>query len=366
MHQLADLIHREIAECGPIPFARFMELALYCPELGFYEKEGDNVGRGGDFFNRVSVGPLFGELLAFQFSRWFEQSECAHLQLVEAGAHDGKLAADVLNWFKTRRPDIFQRLNYYLVEPSARRRDWQRQRLKEFEAKVNWTPALGAEPSISQSPESFAVIFSNELLDAMPVHRLGWDAKEQRWYEWGVASTGQKFTWTRLNSENPSSIHRLPSSPELLAAMPDGYTIEVSPAAEAWWNAAAHWLRNGKLMTFAYGLDAANELQPERTQGTLRAYRQHKIAEDVLADPGKQDITAHVNFAQIEATGIQAGLATEAFETQGRCLTRIAAEAWKPASNFGDWDSKRIRQFQTLTHPEHLGNKFRALVQARR
>jgi SAM-dependent MidA family methyltransferase len=165
---------------------------------------------------------------------------------------------------------------------------------------------------------------------------------------------------------SPSSILNLPSSPELLAVLPDGYTIEVSPAAEGWWNAAARWLRKGKLMTFDYGLDTASELQPERTQGTLRAYRQHKIVEDVLAEPGDQDITAHVNFARIEAAGIQAGLATESFESQGRFLTRIAAEAWKPGSVFGVWDAKRTRQFQTLTHPEHLGNKFRTHVQSRR
>jgi len=365
MHQLVNFIHREIAECGPIAFARFMELALYCPELGFYEKEGDKVGRGGDFFTSVSVGPIFGELLAFQFGRWFEQSECTSLQLVEAGAHDGKLAADILGWLRIRCPKVFQLTTYRLLEPSARRRQWQRQRLAEFESKVMWVGSLGADSSFSQPTDSFAVIFSNELLDAMPVHRCGWDAKAGAWFEWGVDSDGEKFVWARLTAPPPTSILGLPSSPDLLSVLPDGYTIEVSPTAEKWWDGAARWLRKGKLVTFDYGFDAAGEFQPERLKGTLRAYQDHRANEDVLGKPGEQDITAHVNFARIEKTGIAAGLDTEAFDSQARFLTRIAAEAWKPDSNFGDWNPKRTRQFHTLTHPEHLGNRFRALVQSR-
>ena len=370
MLPLTQIICEEIAKQGPIPFARFMELALYCPDNGFYEKEEDNIGRGGDFYTSVSVGPLFGELLAFQFAEWFTEprnSNPGTLQLIEAGAHRGQLAHDVLNWLKAQRPEIFARTEYLILEPSARRREWQRETLVDFAANVRWGDRFPDDASC------FTICFSNELLDAMPVRRFGWDATKRAWFEWGVSTEGDRFLWTRLSTApllgwaggGLQSVESVPSSPELLEVLPDGYTLETSPAAEQWWGEAARSLQHGKLLTFDYGFGADEMISPERLNGTLRAYREHKQAPDVLADPGEQDITAHVNFARIEGVGLAAGLTTEVFEPQGRFLTRLAAAAWKPGARFGAWDQKRTRQFQTLTHPQHLGQSFRVLIQSR-
>src|SRR6266704_397969 len=116
--------------CGAITFARFMELSLYCPQLGYYERKTNTPGRRGDFYTSVSVGPLFGELLAAQFAQWLGQwgtrsvergtNEPApdRLQLLEAGAHNGRLAADILDWFKSRQPRFFDQLEYWILEPS--------------------------------------------------------------------------------------------------------------------------------------------------------------------------------------------------------------------------------------------------------
>jgi len=158
----------------------------------------------------------------------------------------------------------------------------------------------------------------------------------------------------------------LPDAPELLRVLPNGYIIETGTAAEDWWRRAAQSIVHGKLMTIDYGHDASGLLAPGRVDGTLRAYRGHQLAGDVLACPGEQDITAHVDFQRIQSVGLDAGLATETFETQGRYLTRLAAEAWSENSAFGSWTPRQTRQFQTLTHPEHLGRSFRVLVQARR
>lgn len=361
MLPLAQIIREEIAEQGPIPFSRFMEQALYCPDCGYYEKEEDSVGRGGDFYTSVSVGALFGELLAFQFADWYAPNATRHpsLQLVEAGAHRGQLAHDVLNWLKHQRPGVFERTEYFILEPSSRRREWQRKTLSDFAAKVRWPDSFPDDAS------RFTICFSNELLDALPVRRFGWNATKRVWFEWGVGIEGDRFIWTRLNVEVPSSVLHLRSSPELLDVLPDGYTLETSLAAAQWWSNAARLLPHGKLLTFDYGFGADEIISPERPNGTLRAYRQHKQAPDILADPGQQDITAHVNFARIEQAGLTDGLITELFETQGRFLTRLAAEAWKPEAEFGAWDQKRTRQFQTLTHPEHLGRSFRVLIQSR-
>src|SRR5271154_3872112 len=133
MKTLTEIIRAEIAAKGVLPFARFMEFALYCPDFGYYEQQKDNVGRHGDFYTSVSTGELFGELLAFQFAKWLEESEIANceLRIVEAGAHDGKLAKDILNWLQLNRPKLFAQLEYCILEPSVRRQEWQRETLKQ-------------------------------------------------------------------------------------------------------------------------------------------------------------------------------------------------------------------------------------------
>jgi len=122
--EIATILRQEVNQERVISFARFMDQALYCPNLGYYEQEGRRIGRSGDFFTSVSIGPLFGQLLAFQFARWQEEGALEPWQLVEAGAHDGQLALDVLSWLVEHRPEFFDRLEYWLVEPSRRRRRW--------------------------------------------------------------------------------------------------------------------------------------------------------------------------------------------------------------------------------------------------
>src|SRR5208282_3959421 len=110
MNPLSDIIRREIAQRGVLPFARFMELALYCPKHGYYEKKKDNPGRHGDYFTSVGVGEVFGHLLAFQFANWLQaeiQRPTSNVQIVEAGAHDGRLAGDILGWLQIHRPKLF-------------------------------------------------------------------------------------------------------------------------------------------------------------------------------------------------------------------------------------------------------------------
>lgn len=358
-----------------------MELALYCPLCGYYEKKTDTPGRGGDYFTSTSVGPLFGQLLAFQFAAWLDElpGTPARLQLVEAGAHDGRLARDILEWLRARRPDLLERLEYRIVEPSAQRRAWQAETLRDFAAHVHWSGEIGADAQsaliregapapIAGDGPMCGVIFSNELLDAFPVHRLGWDARAGRWFEWGVTWQAGRFAWARL--ENPDADKWVadffgPLPAELLEVLPDGFTTEVCPAAVQWWRRAAERLKCGKLLTVDYGLEALDFLRPERAHGTLRAFRRHLPAAEPLAEPGEQDLTAHVNFTAIRRAGEGAGLKTEAFVSQAQFLTGIAARACRPASGFGEWTAAHTRQFHTLTHPEHLGRAFRVLIQSR-
>ena len=124
MTQITPILRQEIERQKVISFARFMEVALYCPEMGYYERDARRVGRGGDFFTSVSVGSLFGELLAFQFAEWLDRLCRRRVQLVEAGGHDGQLAFDILIWLRREKLELFNRLEYWLVESSARCQAW--------------------------------------------------------------------------------------------------------------------------------------------------------------------------------------------------------------------------------------------------
>jgi len=354
---LAESIKAEIRERGVLSFARFMERALYAPGQGYYERGRGAVGRAGDFYTSVSTGPLFGELLAFQFAAWLAELPAAggKRALVEAGAHDGRLAADILGWLRRARPDLLAGLEYILVEPSDSRREWQGETLKDFAGLVRWVDS----PAALQADPVTGIFFSNELLDAFPVRRYGWDAAGKQWFEWGVTVSAGELAWTKL----PGAPRVRPAA-ELEAVLPDGYVVEDTPAAEAWWQSAAGALRQGKLLAIDYGLTAPEVYSPARVQGTLRSYSKHRSGTDLLADPGGQDLTAQVHFSAVQAAGEAAGLVTEAFTTQPRFLTRIMA-ATQGDVGFGAWDAARARQFQTLTHPEHLGRAFRVLVQKR-
>jgi SAM-dependent MidA family methyltransferase len=360
MPRPASDIREEIARGGAVTFARFMDLALYAPGCGYYERPRE-LGRRGDFFTSVSVGPVFGQLLAFQFAQWLEEiaPPPARWQLVEAGAHDGQLALDVLRWLREHRPDIFARLEYRLIEPSPVRRAWQEEKLGREFANVKWADSLG------ESGRVRGVIFSNELLDAMPVHRLCRDAAGKKWLEWRVNWRQNGFVWEK-GPLSPEAAACLPDIPaEVEAVLPGGFVIELSPAAIQWWRRAAASLDCGKLLTLDYGLDGAEWLRPERAGGTLRACTGHQISGDVLANPGGQDLTAHVNFSMLRQAGEEAGLRTEGVVRQSKLLTDIFRRSRPDAAGLEEWTPARVRQFQTLTHPEHLGHRFRALIQMR-
>lgn len=353
------VIRAEIAARGAIPFARFMELALYAPGVGYYQRVECPIGRSGDFYTSVSVGPLFGFLLASRFAEWCGAFE--RIDLVEAAAHDGRLAEDVLTALRDHYPGVLERVRYRIVEPLAVRRDQQRQRLAAWGGRVTWVEGLDALPPAGVE----GVIFANELLDAFPVRRLGWDGRAGEWFEWGVTVVGDgRLEWCRLASGEPVGFE-VPE--DLKAVMPDGQVAETSPAATAWWQAAARRLApgRGRLAAFDYGYDADLPIRPGQPGGSLRAYHRHRVVEDLLARPGDQDLTAHVDFARIRGVGEAEGLETEAFLPQGRWLSAVAAGLIGAGGAASAWLGSRARALQTLTHPVHLGQAMKVLVQRR-
>ncbi len=376
MSALANLIQEEIHRHGPMPFSRFMELALYHPEFGYYERSVEQIGCHGDYVTSVAAGRLFGELLAFQFTEWFDELDSSRppdasdplpaFDLVEAGAHDGRLAADILHWIRHNRPELESRITYHILEPSPRRREHQATMLARHPGQVRWIPAFDPAPRTYHG-----ILFCNELLDALPVARIGWDARAAAWFEWGVTWSGHRFDWIRMNHEtkSPPAIRDLNSpyktSQRLAALLPDGFTTESYDRALQWWKTAARTLRRGKLLTLDYGLNGLEFLRPDRAGGTLRAYsHQHQTA-DLLSHPGEQDLTAHVDFESLQSAGEAEGLATSFFGSQESFLGRIAERLLRNPATRSQWNSEQKQTFQFLTHPDHLGRAFKVLVQER-
>jgi SAM-dependent MidA family methyltransferase len=406
LNDLSDILRAETAAHGPVSFARFMELALYHPQHGYYEGPERRIGREGDFITSVAVGSLFGELLAAQFNRWLGELQTPNFQLptlLEAGAHDGRLANDILHAWPAQ-PAKKPGIRHLLLEPSERRRAWQRETLATHRHQVEWRDGWAA-----LGGPVHGVIFANELLDAFPVHRLGWSAVESRWFEWLVADDGEpletsdnlvlsegramrvpgvhmgksgtrvtrpsgnrvsqwdRFVWRRGSGPvSPELAGLIPASLQVAGqagVLPEGYTTEVSPGALTWWRTAAAHLGGGWLVTFDYGLLDEEYLNPARCEGTLRAYHGQRLDGNVLADPGKRDLTAHVNFTALQRTGAEAGLETAGCWTQEQFLGGIVKQL--PPDKLTAWDAAKRRQFQALTHPEQLGRKFRVLVQWR-
>lgn len=338
MNELEQRIHAEIAEKGPIPFSRFMERALYEPDLGYYETQRE-VGRSGDFYTSVSVGSLYGQLLAFQFADWLSDIE-GPVQLVEVGAHDGRLSRDVLAYLRDWRPELYERCELILWETSAKHRQWQEVVLVDYLEKIQWAPKL----------ESFnGVFYCNELLDACPVERLIWEGKA--WWLSVVESDGQSFAWGKRRVSDV--VLSEGQSPE------EGTIFTVGDYGV--WQTVCKSLKRGRALVVDYGMSEQDFFDPPRENGTLRGYHQHRMIDNVLTNPGEVDITASVNFTKVERMADAHGLEISPLTRQSQYLVGLFERTLQRSELFPEWTPERTRQFQTLVHPEHLGHSFKIL-----
>ncbi len=351
----AEVVREEIRRGGAISFERFMALALYAPGVGYYERIARRVGKAGDFYTSVSVGSVFGFLLAKGLAHGVVGT--GPVDWVEAGAHDGRLTRDVADALDRFWPEVGGRVRFWILEPSPARARVQQETLSELGARVAWVS--GWE---EVGDGIGGVIVSNELLDAFPVRRFAWDRGAGRWWELGVTCERGAFVECRLPAESPLTGGMAGVEADVL---PDGYVVERCPSAEAWWRSAARALKRGRLATFDYGHVAEGGIRPECHAGTARAYREHRVSGELLAHVGEQDLTAHVDFGRILALGEDEGLTTEAFLPQGRWVGGVGARILAEGGPAAAWLAERARQFQTLTHPVHLGAAMKALVQGR-
>jgi SAM-dependent MidA family methyltransferase len=346
---LAQIIAR-IKREGPITFAGFMEAALYDPVYGYYGSGRARIGAGGDFQTAVSVGPLFGALLARQFVQMWERLGCPEeWTLVEQGAFDGQLAEDVLTALQDFAPACFHATILRLVEPLALLRQRQMEKLSRFGNQVAWHSDLDTLPSFC------GVHYSNELLDAFPVHRLR--LTDGGWREWRVNTDGATLRWMETGIEDVF----VKEAAEQLCQSEAGAFGEVCAGYGPHLTSVGSRLKNGWLLALDYGMSGPEFALPIRRDGTLSAYRQQQRMENLLADPGEQDLTAHVNFSALAIQAEKTGWALEGYAEQHRFFTGIAPLHFRDATApLSREEQRALLAFRTLTHPQLMGFQFKA------
>ena len=348
--ELQQIIRDEIRECGPISCERFIELALYHPRLGYYSQERLRIGRRGDFITNVSVGKLFGEILADQIGElWEILGRPSEFTIVEAGAETGDLASDLLDRLSKSWPAVH--LRYVIAEPNQRKQEQQRERLTGDS--IHWVNTLDELDPIT------GIILGNELLDAIPARIV--ELSENRWREVCVAVERDTFNFSLEPIKDSRLAARIDKIP---LPLPQPYRTEVNLAAMGWIGDSAKTLRRGFVLLIDYGYSRSDYYSPLRAEGTLTAYRNQQRQETIFQGIGETDITAHVDFTAIAEAALKASCHLLGFTDQHHFM--IGAGESRMRAFEEDADRKHrdrfLRAYRTLMHPEMMGLAFKYLL----
>lgn len=346
-NQLRQLIADEIIVHGWISFARYMELSLYAPGLGYYSAGAKKFGSAGDFVTAPEISPLFGRSLAQQIAQVLKITGG---DVLEIGAGSGRLACDVMA--ELARLDCLP-THYYILEVSADLRERQQQLIAQempaWEDRVAWLTSL---------PAGFnGCMVGNEVLDAMPVHVLYWhdDTISER----GVAWENQRFVW-RDHDLAPGLLHDLADQ----IKVPHGYMSEINLAAQGFISSLAQCLSAGAIIMIDYGFGESEYYHIQRSQGTLMChYRQH-AHDDPFYLPGLQDITAHVDFTAVAVAGIDAGLTLAGYTSQAQFLINCGITDLLALTSPEDTAAylPQVAATQKLMSPAEMGELFKVMA----
>lgn len=360
-----------------ITFAQYMNWVLYHPDYGYYETHASDLGKKGDFFTAVHLGSDFGELLAEQFVQmWQILDHPAPFTLLEMGAGQGILAADILTYVQQKYPEFYEVLNYLILEKSSALRLVQQERLPAFNQ--NESSPMICWQTWETIPEKSIIgcCFSNELVDAFPVHQI-------------VIHQGQiqevYVTVQEIASLKFEEVLAQPSTPKIASYFDlidvkfpselyeEGYRTEVNLGALDWLTTVANKLKMGYLLTIDYGYPAHRYYHPRRREGTLQCYYQHQRHSNPYLYIGEQDLTTHIDFTALEKQGELCGLNRVGWTQQALFLMALGLGERMAALSFPDPESppldfetvlRRRDAFHQLIDPMGLGG-FGVLIQSR-
>ena len=353
---LLPVLLKEIDEAGgAISFRRFMELALYHPDLGYYASGRARIGKEGDFFTGVSVGRIYGRLLAsICREAWERLGAPSEFTLIEQGANDGTMASDILETLTESNDSFTAALRYLIVEPFFVNRERQQQKLAAF-PQVSWIGSLEELPLFS------GIHLSNELLDAFPVDSLRWNG--EFWEEEIVVAHNDQLSWKTRSVSDPDLAVAAGVLPTNLDV---GFRVEVNPGMRPWLHSLYEKMERGVILTIDYGQSGEDRFAPHRADGTLLAYQAHQRFDDPLPEPGLRDITAQVDFTALARQAREVGFEILGYSDQHHFLVG-AAEPW--LRSLGDLlggsstkTQKDLRSLQTLLHPSTMGRQFKAIA----
>jgi SAM-dependent MidA family methyltransferase len=335
---LLERIGAELAGAGNwLSFARYMELALHEPGLGYYAGGARKFGAGGDFITAPELSPLFGRALARQVAQILQPGEA----ILEFGAGSGALAEVLISELKD--------FEYEILETSPELRQRQQQRLGN---RVRWLDRL---------PERFrGVMLANEVVDAMPVHALAWT--REGILERGVCATEGQLAWSDRPAEGSISDQAKKIAVEI---PPSGrYESELAPLARAWMRSLGRFLERGAILVIDYGFPAREYFHPQRSMGTLACHYRHRVHADPFHLPGLQDITAHVDFSALARAAAEGGLEVLGYASQAQFLINCGITDLLASENPAD--AKRYlpaaAAAQKLLSPSEMGELFKVLA----
>jgi len=338
------LLSRIAAELGAsgnwISFARYMELALHEPGLGYYAAGARKLGAGGDFVTAPELSPLFARTLARQIGELLEPGDA----VLEFGAGSGLLAEVLLT--------ELEGVKYEILETSPELRERQQQRLGN---RVQWLDRL---------PQKFrGVMLANEVADAMPVHALAWTRDGIR--ERGVCANEGQLAW----SDRAAQGAVLAAAREIDVAIPPSgrYESELALFARAWMRSLGRFLERGAILVIDYGFPGREFFHPQRSMGTLACHYRHHVHGDPFFVPGLQDITAHVDFSALGRAAAEAGLKVLGYASQAQFLVNCGITDLLAEENPAD--AKRYlpaaAAAQKLLSPAEMGELFKVLAVGR-
>jgi len=361
MDQLIEIIKHLINKNGPITFAKFLELALYHKDYGYYRAGRTRIGKEGDYYTSPCVHPAFGEIIGRFIYKVYKSLDIQELTIVEMGAGKGYLALDILDSIKRNQPQFYSNLNYLIVEISPTLIAKEKNILKDHLHKIRFHSSI----SEIENEKVIGVFISNELLDSFPFHRIKY-----------IKNKFQEIYLDLLHDEFTEILDNL-STGELKNYIDrydlefvEGQELEINLDAKQWLLDVSRIISKGFVVTIDYGFHASELFSPIRTKGTFMCFYKHVANENPYNKIGEQDITAHVDFSNLIRVGESVSLNTLKYTTQGQflidwgILNIIESYSKKSKTNEISYQ-KDILAIKNLFLPELMGDKFKVLIQSK-